>query len=110
MTEKKERIAALNDRLRQMFEGGHVLITPGIQALNPAQLEEIRKAVQGFDEFNADNDPHRERDFGIVKMEGIGSVYWKIDYYDLTMQYGSEDPSDPEQTTRVLTIMLSHEY
>ena len=110
MTEKKERIAALNDQLRQTFKGGRVLITPGIQALIPKQLEEIRIAVQTFDVFTADNDPHHERDFGIVKHPDIGSVYWKISYYAPDMEHGSEDPSDPEQTVRVLTIMLAREY
>jgi hypothetical protein len=35
---------------------------------------------------------------------------FKIDYFDRTMTYGSPDAADPQQTTRVLTIMLVSEY
>ena len=37
-------------------------------------------------------------------------IFWKIDYYDANLEYGSDDPSRPEVTTRVLTIMFAREY
>ena len=62
-----------------------------------------------FDDFNADNDPHGELDFGSFELEGE-KVFWKIDYYDLAGEFGSEDPTDPKKTLRVLTVMLAEEY
>jgi hypothetical protein len=65
--------------------------------------------VAKFSEFTADNDPHDEHDFGSFKLVGR-KFLWKIDYYDTEMRYGSDDPSDPERTMRVLTLMLAREY
>jgi hypothetical protein len=65
--------------------------------------------VRAFDAFTPDNDPHGERDFGSFELEGR-TVFWKFDYYDLALEHGSEDPSDPLKTCRVLTIMLAEDY
>ena len=56
-----------------------------------------------------DNDPWSEHDFGSFEIDGE-TLFWKIDYYDGSMQFGLEDPADPAKTMRVLTIMLSEEY
>jgi hypothetical protein len=32
-----------------------------------------------------------------------------IDYHDKTLEHGSDDPANPEVTTRVLTITLASE-
>jgi hypothetical protein len=65
--------------------------------------------VMMFDDFNAGNDPHHEHDFGSFELEGE-KLFWKIDYYNESMDGGSEDPSDPQKTRRVLTVMLAEEY
>ncbi|MGD0885230.1 MAG: DUF3768 domain-containing protein [Thermodesulfovibrionales bacterium] len=100
-------IAALNDLCHRAMGGaGRVYQTSGISALPPADQSAIREKVETFDAFTPDNDPYGERDFGAFEHNGE-RIFWKIDYYDLTMTYGSEDPSDPNQTVRVLTIMLA---
>jgi hypothetical protein len=35
---------------------------------------------------------------------------FRIDYYDNGLQYGSDDPADPNVTTRALIIMLAGDY
>jgi len=103
-------IAELNDRLRQRGEGaGRILLTRGVQALGEEAIARIMGAVQEFSDFTPDNDPHNEHDLGAISVGGH-DVYWKIDYYDPMLTYGSEDPADETKTCRVLTIMLQEEY
>lgn len=107
--DKAERIAALNDRFRQTFWGGKVMMTQGVQELPDAIREKLFRAVLGFDDFTDDNDPHHEHDFGRIQLDGH-TFFWKVDYFDHAMRFGAEDPSDNHNTTRVLTIMLASEY
>lgn len=103
-------IAGLNDLLRTTFLTGRVVMTEGVRALPAHVREEIITKVRAFDDFAEGNDPHGERDFGAFDQAGAGRVFWKIDYYDLSLTMGSEDPADPKRTARVLTIMLAEEY
>ena len=105
-----KRIAALNDLCRTaMGIAGRLVQTPGICALPPRDQSAIRERVESFDAFTPDNDPHHEHDFGSFVHAGE-TILWKIDYYDPTLTYGSDDPGDPRVTVRVLTIMLAAEY
>lgn len=105
-----QRIAQLNDQLRATFLTGKVVLTRGVASLPDHLRIEIATRVQTFSRFDEDNDPHGEHDFGVVDIEGIEKVFWKIDYYDRSYEYGSEDPSDASKTARVLTIMLASEW
>ena len=101
------RIRDMNDQARQTFTGCRVVLTPSIQALDG--LHDLLDWVRWFDAFTPDNDPYGEHDFGSLVHAGA-TIFWKIDYYDLDLQMHSPDPSDPDVTSRVLTIMLGEEY
>ena len=84
-------------------------MTAGVNELPDMVKAEALCAVAAFNSFTKDNDPHGEHDFGSVEVCGR-TLFWKIEYYDPDLQYGSEDPADPAQTTRVMTVMLASEY
>jgi hypothetical protein len=104
-----EEIRALNDAFRTTMTGGTVLMTAGVDALPSDVKAMVIRRVATFLDFTPDNDPHGEHDFGSFELTGR-KFFWKIDYYDDAVEFGSEDPSDPSKTTRVLTIMLAEEY
>jgi hypothetical protein len=107
---KVKRIAALNDSLRRTFMGGKVMLTAGVAALDDELKAKVLTAVREFTNFNSDNDPYGEHDCATFEVEG-GTFMFKVDYYDRkSMDCGSEDPADPNMTTRVLTIMHASDY
>jgi hypothetical protein len=104
------KIRALNDdAFRTTMTSGRVMMTAGVDALPSDVKAMVIRRVATFSECSADNDPHKEHDFGSFTLTGR-KFFWKIDAYDADMQFGSEDPADPSKTTRVLTIMLASEY
>jgi hypothetical protein len=103
------KLRELNDAFRTTMTGGKVFLTAGVDAL-PSEIKAIViRRVATFSEFNEDNDPYGEHDFGSFEVTGH-KFFFKIDAYDADMRFGSEDPADPTKTTRVLTIMLAEEY
>lgn len=107
--EHSRQIAALNDAFRTSFNGGVLVLTAGIQSLPEEVQIEILYKVRTFNEFTPDNDPCWEHDFGSLTVQGY-RAFWKIDYYDQGFIYRSENPTKPESTQRVLTVMLAREY
>ena len=104
-----ERIRALNDELRKTGAGGKTFLTRGLVAKGADFIAKATAAVRAFDAFTDDNDPWQEHDCATLDVDGE-RVMFKIDYYDLDMDYGSPDPADPRLTVRVLTIMLASDY
>jgi len=104
-----EKIRQLNDAFRTTLIGGTIVMTPGVDDLPPCVKAHALVMVAEFTSFDHSNDPHSEHDFGRFKLIGQ-TFFWKIDYYDKQCEFASEDPSDPNRTTRVLTLMLAAEY
>ena len=108
-TAKTVRIRELNDAFRTTFSGGRVMLTVGVDSLPSDVKAKVLRSVASFSTFTADNDPRGQHDFGNFEVGGK-RFFWKIDYYDRALEFGSDNPSDPAKTTRVLTIMLAEEY
>ena len=107
-----KKIAELNDQLRQnLFTPGsnRVFVSVAVSSLPYLERALLLDKVQKFNDFNEDNNPYGERDFSRIEHNGT-NYFWKIDYYNKTMDAGSEDASNPDITTRILTIMRSDEY
>lgn len=110
--EQIKKCAKLNDEFRsQILTGqyGHnrVIFTSGVSPL--PYLKGIMQEVVDFNTFNENNDPYGEHDMGALNINNI-KFFWKIDYYDIQEKFMSPDPSNPEVTKRVLTIMKASEY
>lgn len=103
-------IAALNDLFRKSlgladtFQAcpGRVVLTPHVADLTNHDRRKLLTAVMDFKEGN---DPYGEHDFG-----AWGEYFWKIDYYNRTLDAGADDPADATTCARVLTIMHRSEY
>ena len=124
--EQTARIARLNDLARRaMGVACTAVATVGFRSLSASDQSRVRELIETFDAFTEDNDPHGERDFGTIYQLGDGQwtterprmcdddrerVFWKLDYYDRDLRFGSEDAANPAVTRRVLTIMLADEY
>ena len=113
--ERATAIAHLNDRARLGLDrNARIVITASCLATFSdgnaisaiVDQAEILKAVR---KHAFANDAYGERDFGVLELRDT-QIMFKIDYYDVDLQYGSEDPADASQTLRVVTIMLPQDY
>ncbi len=120
-------IALLNDRVRQGVSGPvsyrqgnryRYVLTGGVACL-PMNIKACALTMLAvFNDFNSQNDPHGEHDYGSFfvstgKGEKLKFV-WKFGYYAVVdgrvdWEHGSEAPEDESKTYRVLTLMLGEE-
>ena len=108
MKKTNDQIAKMNDLFRTTMISvptRKVVLTEGVA--DSADREEIITAVRDYTDFNPDNDPYGEHDFGNFVINGV-KYFFKIDYYDLSWEYGADPHS--ESTALLLTIMRADEY
>jgi Protein of unknown function (DUF3768) len=110
------QIRALNDAFRTQtsligsdIADGTLVITSGVAARGNDFIDRAVHAVREYSSISEDNDPYGEHDFGSFEIDGE-NLFWKIDYYDRLLEWGSPNPADPDVTRRVLTILLAEEY
>lgn len=101
---KTDRMRQLNDCLRRTGTGGRLMMTRAVAALPAVEIDALINVVRTFDTFDHGNDPWSEHDFGKVTI-GPDTYFWKVDAYDLNLEFRSSDPRDEAVTRRVLTIM-----
>lgn len=101
---RTRKIQELNDRLRRTGLGGKIVLTRAVAGLGAEEIADLLRLVREFADFNRNNDPWGEHDFGEVVLNG-NRYFWKIDAYDLNMEWGSPDAADEAVTRRVITIM-----
>lgn len=104
---RAEIIARLNDQLRKSGQGATIVVTRSVVTLAGFDPVRLPAALAAYDAFDADNDPHGERDFGDLTLFGA-ELLWKIDYYNSDLEFRSNDSADSSVTQRVLTVMTSY--
>ena len=110
------RIRELNDEFRRdpsllgvQIGLDKLVITRGVAARGDPFVDRAMRAVRDYADFTENNDPFGEHDFGAFTLDDA-NLFWKIDYYDTGLEYGSPNPADPDVTRRVLTVLLAEEY
>ena len=79
------------------------MMTSSVASLPEQQKFALFSKVVNFNDFNEDNDPHGEHDFGTVFQDGE-KYFWKIDYYDDDYKFHKEDGN------RVILLMYARDY
>jgi len=112
---RAQQIAKLNDRARSGFDpSARIMFTRGcLDAFCSGDtlsgLVAQAELIKTMRRHRFEEDTYGERDFGAFTFRGE-KIFFKVEYYDLNLEYGSEDPADASITARVVTIMLAAEY
>jgi hypothetical protein len=102
------KIAELNDRLRKFGLDGKIHLTRAVASQPADVIVALFRALRDFDAFGPENDPYGEHDFGSVTIADE-TFFWKIDCFNLALEFASPDAADETVTCRVLTLMAAED-
>jgi hypothetical protein len=95
--------AARNDRIRQLLPMVHqedrFVVSSGLMSLGAEALRDAMKQTKAQKEFDPDNDPYGEHDFGSFTLATEEKCFWKIDDYN-----------GHDGIRCVVTLMLAEDY
>lgn len=109
ISERTDRIRQLNDQFRKGRGAGRVHCMGDLALEDPDFQYRALEAVVSFNAFDQGDDPYGEHDFGAFDLDGKRLMF-KIDYYNLGLDAGADDPADPKTCCRVMTIFYAHDY
>lgn len=96
-------IAVRNDRIRQLLPMTHkadrFVVTSTLHAMGPEALQDAIRQTKAKTEFEPENDPYGEHDFGSFTLATGEKCFWKIDDYQGT-----------DGIRCVMTLMLAEDY
>lgn len=96
---RRAKLIELNDQLRTTFRGGRVQMTPSVYQLDDRLRGRALAVLARYNKFDADSD----HDWGTFIFAGF-AFEWRIEYRGSDGTGRSPDPTDREQTFRVLTL------
>ena len=110
-----EKLRAINGRFRRVLgdpRAGHIpgraVVSNVFAALDPRDQIEIFARVSGFPFDSPDADLDHAR--GVFSINGLRKLVWHIAVFsDERCEYGAEDPTDLENSFRILTICFRDE-
>ncbi len=109
--EKSMQIAKLNDDLRinGHVRNGRVIAVGSLVQADETLRNKVVAVMREFKDFNDDNDPYGEHDFGAFEVDGEQFMF-KIDYFALDEETASEHPEDQASTMRICSVFFARDY